>query len=133
LAVSRARTAEDGETRKQGALNRHAISPVECVIALFGCDEIALLAVAIEIFSAAVRRPQARSPAHRGHRPALRLNGEIEKRSKSVTGASACAFSTMPIAVTPIGPCAARRIIAQSAAAIINDGRGQLATACVLG
>jgi len=48
--VSHARAAEDGETRKQGALNRHAISPNERAIALLEFDEIASLAVAIETF-----------------------------------------------------------------------------------
>src|SRR5262245_32920147 len=83
LAVSRARTADDGETRKQGALNRHAISPVECVIALFGCDEIAFLAVAIETF----------------------LPELVErKHDLPPIAAFACVFSTMPIAVMPIRP-----------------------------
>jgi hypothetical protein len=47
LGVSHARAADDGETRKQGALNRHAISPIERAIALLGFDEIASIAVAI--------------------------------------------------------------------------------------
>jgi hypothetical protein len=47
LAVNRARAADDGETREQGALNRHAISPIERAIALLGFDEIASIAVAI--------------------------------------------------------------------------------------
>src|SRR6266481_2424158 len=101
------------------------------VNALFEFDEIASLAVAIETFSAARHRsPRA---GFRARRPALRRNRAIEKRLQSATCAFACVFSMMPIAVTPIGPCAARRTIAQSPAPIINDGRGQLATACVLG
>src|SRR6516164_2128574 len=104
------------------------------VNALFGFDEIASLAVAIETFlPQRVERKHDLPPIAAAHRPSLRRSGAVEKRSKSATGAFACVFSTMPIAVTPIGPCAARRTIAQRAAPIINDGRGQLATACVLG
>jgi hypothetical protein len=47
LGVGHARAADDGETRKQGALNPHAISPIERAIALLGFDEIASIAVAI--------------------------------------------------------------------------------------
>jgi hypothetical protein len=64
-------------------VNRHAISPVECVIALLGCDEIAFLAVAIETF----------------------LPELVErKRDLSPIAAFGCVFSTMPVAVMPIRP-----------------------------
>src|SRR6516165_8143816 len=99
--------------------------------ALFEFDEIASLAVAIEVFLP--QRIARHAQGFRARRPGLRRNGAIEKRPKSATGALAWVFATMPIAVTPIGPCAARRTIPQSPTPIINDGRGQLATACVLG
>src|SRR5262249_26975704 len=97
--------------------------------ALFEFDEIASLAVAIEVFL-----PQRIARHAQGFEPVAQPFDETDRKGpKSATGALACVFATMPIAVTPVGPCAARRTIPQSPTPIINDGRGQLATACVLG
>src|SRR5215468_3275680 len=98
--------------------------------AIFEFDEIASLAVAIEVFlpQRVARHAQVSSPS-----PSPSTKRRDRKGPKSATGALACVFATMPIAVTPVGPCAARRTIPQSPTPIINDSRGQLATACVLG
>src|SRR6516225_3847454 len=99
--------------------------------ALFEFDEIASLAVAIEVFL-----PQRIARHAQGFEPVAQPFDETA-RSKSGRNpprvCSLASFLRCPLLSRPSARARHGGTIPQSPAPIINDGRGQLATACVLG